>query len=99
MADFMQIDAPAYASGPILIGLSNLRFARATSSTTIHIYYTGDADFTELIFSTADASYTLHRWFFAQMVAARDYVGSAYSLPPIIPLGAIDVITFSTINP
>jgi len=98
MADFMQIDAPAYASGPILIGLSNLRFAMAASSTVIRVYYTGDADFTELTFSTPDTTYTLHRWFFAQMVVARDYVGSAYSLPPIIPLGAIDGITFSSIS-
>jgi len=99
MAEFIQIDRPLYASGPVFLGLSNVRFVRATSTSVIDIYYVGDSDFTSLTFSYADASFTLHRWFFDQMTAAKEYIGSTYFLPPIISVGGVDGITFSSIAP
>lgn len=99
MAEFIQIDRPLYTLGPVFLGLSNVRFARATSTSVIDIYYVGDSDFTTLTFSYADTSYTLHQWFFSQMTEAKAYSGSTYFLPPIIPVGGVDGITFSSISP
>ncbi len=99
MAEFIQIDRPLYTSGPVFLGLSNVRFARASSTSVIDIYYVGDSSSTSLTFSYADTSYTLHRWFFDQMAEAKQYSGSTYFLPPIIPVAGVDGITFSTISP
>lgn len=99
MAEFIQIDRPLYASGPVFLGLSNVRFARASTASVIEIYYAGNTGFTSLTFSHTDTTYTLHRWFFGQMAEAKAYSGSTYFLPPIIPVGGVDGITFSTITP
>lgn len=99
MAEFIQIDRPLYTLGPVFLGLSNVRFARVSTSSVIEIYYVGDSDFTSLTFSHTDTSYTLHRWFFGQMAEAKAYSGSTYFLPPIIPVGGVDGITFSNISP